>query len=75
AAGYYSYLWAEVLSADAFSAFSEAGIFDPTTSQRFLDTFLAQGGSRHPSAIFRDFRGRDPDPAAFFRQLQSEGIA
>ncbi len=70
-AGYYSYKWAEVLSADAFAAFEEAGLDDAAavarTGRRFRDTVLAQGGSRHPMAIFRDFRGRDPNPAALLR--------
>ncbi len=70
-AGYYSYKWAEVLSADAFAAFEEAGLDDASavaaTGRRFRDTVLAQGGSRHPMEIFREFRGRDPDPQALLR--------
>jgi oligopeptidase A len=72
AAGYYSYKWAEVLSADAFAAFEEAGLSDPEAcaaqGRRFRDTVLALGGSRHPMDIFRLFRGRGPDPAALLRQ-------
>jgi oligopeptidase A len=72
AAGYYSYKWAEVLSADAFGAFIEAGLDDPQTLQatgrRFRDTVLAQGGSRHPLEIFGDFRGRAPNAQALLRQ-------
>ncbi|MCW4153877.1 oligopeptidase A [Halomonas sp. 18H] len=60
AAGYYSYKWAEVLSADAWSAFEEAGIFDPTTGQRFRQEILEQGGARDAADIFRAFRGREP---------------
>ena len=70
-AGYYSYKWAEVLSADAFSAFEEAGLDDEQaveqTGRRFRDTVLAQGGSRHPMDIFRDFRGREPNATALLR--------
>ena len=61
AAGYYSYKWAEVLSADAFSAFEEAGVFDRATAQRFVDSILSRGGSRKPLDAFVEFRGRKPD--------------
>ncbi len=71
AAGYYSYKWAEVLSADAFSAFEEAGLDDEEAvakvGRRFRDTVLALGGSRHPMDIFSEFRGREPDPAPLLR--------
>jgi len=71
AAGYYSYKWAEVLSADAFSAFEEAGLDDAhavaTTGRRFRDTVLAQGGSRHPMDVYRSFRGREPSTDALLR--------
>lgn len=71
AAGYYSYKWAEVLSADAFSAFEEAGLDHrdavQATGRRFRDTVLALGGSRHPMEIFREFRGREPSPQALLR--------
>ena len=68
AAGYYSYKWAEVLAADAFGAFEEAGVFDPATAQRFRDEVLACGGSREAMAAFTAFRGRKPDPTALLRQ-------
>lgn len=60
AAGYYSYKWAEVLSADAFSAFEEAGVFDAVTGARFRHEILEQGGSRDAAELFRAFRGREP---------------
>ncbi|MEX1081926.1 MAG: M3 family metallopeptidase [Halofilum sp. (in: g-proteobacteria)] len=68
AAGYYSYKWAEILSADAFGAFEEAGILDRSTGERFLHAFLERGGSRPALESFRDFRGREPDSTALLRQ-------
>jgi oligopeptidase A len=67
AAGYYSYKWAEVLSADAFSAFEETGIFDRDTGSKFLSSILEQGGSREPMELFVDFRGREPTIDALLR--------
>lgn len=67
AAGYYSYKWAEVLSADAFAAFEEEGIFNVETGHRFLATVLEQGGAREPLALFVAFRGREPRPDALLR--------
>ena len=67
AAGYYSYKWAEVLSADAFSLFEENGIFDQATGQKFLDTVLANGGSRSAMDLFVAFRGREPSVDALLR--------
>lgn len=72
AAGYYSYKWAEVLAADAFAAFEEAGVFDPTTAQRFLDSILARGGSVDALDAFVAFRGRQPQIEPLLRQ---HGIA
>jgi oligopeptidase A len=67
AAGYYSYKWAEVLSADAFAAFEESG-FAPETGARFRDTVLAQGGSREAMDLFVEFRGRKPSIEPLLRQ-------
>ena len=67
AAGYYSYLWAEVLSADAFSRFEEEGIFNETTGNAFLDNILSQGGSDEPMTLFKNFRGREPQLEALLR--------
>jgi len=69
AAGYYSYKWAEVLSADAFGAFEEHGIFDPATARRFLHAILERGGSRDAMEAFVEFRGREPTIEPLLRQL------
>lgn len=68
AAGYYSYKWAEVLAADAFAAFEEAGVFDSTTARRFLDSILARGGSLDALDAFVAFRGRTPQIEPLLRQ-------
>jgi oligopeptidase A len=67
AAGYYSYKWAEVLSADAYSLFEETGVLDPRAGQRFRDEILAVGGSRPAAESFRAFRGREPRVDALLR--------
>ena len=67
AAGYYSYKWAEVLSADAFSRFEEEGIFNPQTGADFLHNILEMGGSREPMDLFVAFRGREPQVDALLR--------
>ncbi len=71
AAGYYSYKWAEVLSADAFAAFEEAGLEDEqaikATGKRYRDTVLALGGSQHPMNVFASFRGREPSTASLLK--------
>ena len=71
-AGYYSYLWAEVLSADAFSRFEQAGVFDAATGAAFRRSILAVGGSRPALESFIEFRGREPDAEAL---LRSYGLA
>ena len=72
AAGYYSYKWAEVLAADAFEAFEEAGVFDGATAARFRDSILARGGSVDAMDAFVRFRGREPDVRPLLKQT---GIA
>ena len=71
AAGYYSYIWAEVLSADAFGAFEDVGLENEDkvreTGRRFRETVLGMGGGKHPSEVFKLFRGRDPTPDALLR--------
>jgi len=69
AAGYYSYMWSEVMDADAFGAFEEAGdIFDPATASRLHDDIYSSGGSRDPEEAYVAFRGRDPEPDALLRR-------
>ena len=71
AAGYYSYKWAEVLDADAFSMFKENGIFDEATAQNFRDNILSKGGTEHPMTLYTRFRGRKPTIDAL---LERNGI-
>ena len=68
AAGYYSYKWAEVLAADAFSLFEENGIFDQETGKAFLHNILEKGGSQEPMELFKAFRGREPQVDALLKQ-------
>jgi oligopeptidase A len=72
AAGYYSYKWAEVLAADAFSAFEDAGIFDEATARRFRREILEVGGSRDIMQAYIAFRGREPTIDALLRQTGIE---
>ena len=73
AAGYYSYKWAEVLSADAFGSFEEHGIFNKDTGHSFLTNILEKGGSKEPSELFKAFRGRAPEIEALLRHSGIEG--
>jgi len=66
-AGYYSYKWAEVLSADAFSLFEEMGVMDAQAGKKFLENILEKGGSAEPMALFKSFRGREPKIDALLR--------
>ena len=66
-AGYYSYLWAEVLDKDAFELFMQKGIFDPATAKSFRQNILEKGGSEEPMTLYKTFRGAEPDPDALLR--------
>ena len=68
AAGYYSYKWAEVLDADAFSVFQRKGIFNQQTAQRFRDTILSKGGTEHPMTLYKKFRGAEPSIKALLKR-------
>ena len=69
AAGYYSYKWAEVLEADAFSLFREKGIFNPEVAASFRENILSKGGSEHPMTLYVRFRGHKPDTEALFEKM------
>lgn len=67
AAGYYGYLWAEVLDKDAFAAFEETGVWDLELAKKFKQTFLERGGSEEAMTLFKEFRGREPETTPFLR--------
>ncbi|HBH21548.1 MAG TPA: peptidase M3, partial [Rikenellaceae bacterium] len=69
AAGYYSYKWAEVLEADAFSAFEEKGIFSREVADSFIENVLTKGSTEDEAVLYRRFRGHDPQPEALLRKL------
>ncbi len=66
-AGYYSYLWSEVLAVDAWEKFKEDGVFNKATADSFRKTFLEKGGSEEPMTLYKQFRGAEPDPSALMR--------
>lgn len=68
AAGYYSYKWAEVLDADAFSMFKEHGVFDKKIADSFKENVLSKGGTEHPMQLYKKFRGKEPSPEALLKR-------
>jgi peptidyl-dipeptidase Dcp len=68
AAGYYSYKWAEVLDADAFSLFKEKGIFNTETANSFRKNVLSKGGTEHPMTLYKRFRGKEPSIDALLKR-------
>lgn len=70
-AGYYSYLWSEVLDADAYSAFEENGIFDPATAKAFRDNVLSKGDTEDPMTLYKQFRGAEPNE---IHMLKNRGL-
>lgn len=68
AAGYYSYKWAEVLDADAFEFFKEKGLYNTEVATKFKNSILSRGGTAHPMDLYKEFRGREPDPSSLLRR-------
>jgi peptidyl-dipeptidase Dcp len=66
--GYYSYKWAEVLDADAFAFFEEKGIFNKKVAKKFKDSVLSKGGTVHPMALYKEFRGKEPNSEALLKR-------
>ena len=66
--GYYSYKWAEVLDADAFEYFKEAGIFNKSVADKFKNNVLSQGGTENPMTLYKKFRGQEPKPEALLKR-------
>lgn len=67
-AGYYSYKWAEVLDADAFEYFKEKGLYNHEVATKFKNSILSRGGTAHPMDLYKEFRGREPDPASLLKR-------
>jgi peptidyl-dipeptidase Dcp len=67
-AGYYAYIWAEVLDSDAFAAFKEKGLFDQVTADSFRKNILEKGGTANPADLYKAFRGQEPDPVHLMKK-------